>query len=88
LLELRGHFSDRATLDLRLREYWISGAYATESSEDMTYGDATLTVRIVGPHALSTTVDLARRHASYPDHPTVVQHATVWSAYYTLLQGW
>jgi hypothetical protein len=86
--ELRGYFGDRATLDLIFREYFISGAYATGSSEDISYGQTTLTVRIYGPHAVSGTVDWSRRHASYPDHPDVSQHATVWSAHYTLLQGW
>jgi len=87
-LAFRGHFSDRATLDVSFRQYFISGAYATGSSEDIFYGKSTLTVRIHGPHAVSGTVDWSRRHARYPDHPDVMQHASVWSAHYTLLQGW
>jgi len=87
-LELRGLFADRATLNLTFREYFVSGAYATGSSEDISYGSATLTVRIHGPHAVSGTVAWSRRHARYSDHPDVLQRATVWSAHYTLLQGW
>jgi hypothetical protein len=88
MLELRGHFADRATLELAAREYWISGAYATGASEDVSYATSMLTVRVHGPHAVSGSVDWSRRHASYPDAPDVSQRATVWSAYYTLLQGW
>jgi len=88
LLELRGHFADRATLNVAFREYWISGAYATGSSEDLSFAKTQLTVRVHGPHAVSGAVDWARRHASYPFAPAISQEATVWSAYYTLLQGW
>ena len=87
-LELRGHFADRAILDVAFREYWISGAYATGSSEDMSFAKTKLTVRVHGPHAVSGVVDWARRHASYPSTPDVSQDATVWSANYTLMQGW
>jgi hypothetical protein len=88
VLELRGHFSDRATFDLAFREYWISGAYATGSYEDLAYLKSQLTVRVHGPHAVSGAVNWARRHASYPFAPDISQDATIWSAYYTLLQGW
>ena len=88
LLELTGYFSDRVILDANFREYWISGAYATGSSEDMSYLTTTATVRISGPHAVSGVMSWARRHGSYPSTPDISQAATTWSAYYTLLQGW
>lgn len=88
MLELRGHLADRATLDLAFREYWISGAYATGSYEDLSFAKTMLTVRVHGPHAVSGAVDWSRRHASYPFAPDISQDATVWSAYYTLMQGW
>jgi hypothetical protein len=88
LLELRGFFGDRATLDLQGREYWISGAYAKGESEDITWTRAALTVRLLGPHGVSAAVDWTRRHASYPDQPDVLQRAAIVSGNYTLLAGW
>jgi hypothetical protein len=88
LFQLRGHFGDRATLDLSIREYLISGAYATGESEDISYGRASLTVRVHGPHAVGVSTDWARRHANYPTTPDISQRSTVWAANYTLLQGW
>jgi Domain of unknown function (DUF3943) len=87
-LELRAHFADRVTLEAWAREYWISGAYATGSSEDMTYVRSTLTVRVYGPHAVSGVFTWGRRHASYHLEPEISENATIWSAYYTLLTGW
>jgi hypothetical protein len=88
LLELRGFFGDRATLDLQAREYWISGAYATGEWEDITWSRTALTVRLLGPHAASASVDWTRRHASYPYAPDVSQRGAIVSAHYTLLGGW
>jgi hypothetical protein len=87
-VELRGYFSDRATLELGFREYWISGAYASGSSEDLSYANAALTVRIYGPHGVTGSAIWTRRHASYAYEPDISQASTIFSAYYTLLQGW
>jgi hypothetical protein len=88
VLDLRAIFGDRFILDLIGREYWISGAYATGSSEDISWTRAALTSRLVGPHALSVSVDWARRHASYPANPDISQRGAAVQAHYTLLQGW
>jgi hypothetical protein len=88
LVALRGFLGDRATLDLEGREYLISGAYARGQQEDIAWSRATLTVRVLGPHAVSASVDWTRRHASYPYDPDVQQRAAVFSAHYALLDGW
>jgi hypothetical protein len=88
VLDLRALFGDRLILDLIGREYWISGAYATRSSEDVTWTRAALTVRVVGPHAASVSVDWSRRHASYPANPDISERGAAIQAHYTLLQGW
>ena len=88
VLQLRGSFGDRATLDLQTRGYWISGAYAKGQSEDIIWSRAALTVRLHGPHGATATVEWSRRHGSYPYNPDILQRATVVSASYTVLDGW
>ena len=88
ILDLRALLGDRFVLDLIGREYWISGAYATGSSEDVTWAHAALTSRVVGPHAASVSVDWSRRHGSYPANPDISQRGATVQAHYTLLQGW
>lgn len=88
VLQLRGHFGDRAMLDLQARGYGISGAYAKGQTEDIAWSRAALTVRVEGHHGVSAAVDWTRRHGSYPYNPDILQRASVVSAYYTVLDGW
>lgn len=87
-VQLRLHFDDRATLRLTGREYFVSGSYARGSSEDVSYGTVSLTLRIWGPHAVNATVDGSRRSAVHAGAPTVDQKGAVWTLAYALLQGW
>jgi hypothetical protein len=88
LLDVRALFGDRFIVDLGAREYWVSGAYATGSSEDVTWTHAAVTGRVVGPHAVTVSVDWSRRHASYPAAPDISQRGAVVLGHYTLLAGW
>jgi hypothetical protein len=88
LLDVRALFGDRVILDLGAREYWVSGVYATGSSEDVTWTRAAVTSRVVGPHAVTFSVDWARRHASYPAAEDISQRGAVFLGHYTLLAGW
>ncbi|MFL5293755.1 MAG: DUF3943 domain-containing protein [Myxococcales bacterium] len=88
VLELRGHFGDRVITRLEGRQYWITGAYANGSSEDISYGKADVTVRIYGIHGATASLDWAHRQAHYPFQPDVWQRASTIGVYYTALQGW
>jgi len=88
MLDLRGLFGDRFILDLLFREFWISGSYSAGNSEDVSWGEAAFTARLVGPHAVTATAHLARRHATFAANPEVSQRGAVFSAYYTFLTGW
>jgi len=88
VIDLRGIVSDRVTFDLSVREYWISGAYATNRSEDVTWSRAALTVRLYGPHGITASLDFARRRSTYPSNPDIHQRGAIAMAQYTLLQGW
>jgi len=88
LVDLRALFGDRVIVDLTAKEYFISGWYATGSSEDITWAHAAVTGRLYGPHALSVSVDWAIRHARYPATPSIFERGEMLLAHYTLLQGW
>lgn len=88
ILDVRALFGNRVILDVAIREFLVSSWYATESSEDVTWGQVGLTARLVGPHAVTVSVGWARRHASYPLVADVNQGGGVLVAAYTLLRGW
>ena len=88
VLEFRGHFSDRVIARLAGRQYWITGAYARGESEDISYGQAEVTVRLVDMHAVSASLVWAHRQARYPLQPDIWQRGSTVSLYYTVLQGW
>jgi len=88
VLELSGQFSDRVTLRLEGREYWITGAYASGQYENVSYGKVETTVRVYEMHAVTASLDWGHRQASYPFQADVWQRASVVSVFYTLLQGW
>jgi hypothetical protein len=88
LLEFRMLFGDRVIAKLSGRQFLISGNYARGNWEDISYGQAFVTVRLVGPHSLSGGFEWSRRHANEPGTPDVSQSGGVVSAYYTLMAGW
>ena len=88
VLELSGQFSDRVTLRLEGREYWITGAYASGQYENVSYGKVETTVRVYEMHGVTASLDWGHRQASYPFQADVWQRASVVSVFYTLLQGW
>jgi hypothetical protein len=87
-LELRGHFLDRVVARLSGREYWLSGSYAQGESEDISYAQAEITVRIYGMHGVSGALDWAARRARRAMQSDVLQHGSNFTLYYTILQGW
>jgi Domain of unknown function (DUF3943) len=88
LLELRLHVADRAIIRLSGREFFISGNYARGLTEDVTYGAATATIRLVGPHSVTAELIWSRRHAQRPASSDVDQNGLSFATYYTLLSGW
>jgi hypothetical protein len=87
LLALRLMFGDVANFDITAREYYVSGVASTErrGSEQIFRGDAALTVRVYGHHAITLKYVASHRDAHYPD--IAVRHQTVGtvSLAYTLL---
>jgi hypothetical protein len=88
LLELRLHVADRAIIRLSGREFFISGNYARGLTEDVTYGAASATIRLVGPHSVTAELIWSRRHAQRPASSDVDQNGLSFATYYTLLSGW
>ena len=76
------------TVRLEGRQYWISGAYARGESENISHGKAEATVHISGIHGATASLIWSNRQASYPSEPDIWQRASVFSLYYTVLQGW
>jgi hypothetical protein len=88
ILDVRALFGNRVILDVVIREFLVSSWYATESSEDVTWGQMGITARLVGLHAIAVSAGWARRRASYPLAADVRQGGGVLVATYTLLRGW
>ncbi len=87
-LELRSHITDHWTVRLEGRQYWISGWYSSGQSENISYLRASTTVRIYGMHGVSGVFDWLYRQARYPFQPDIWNRASLFSVYYTILQGW
>ena len=87
LLALRLIMGDRVTFDVTGREYYVSGVASTESrgSENIIRGDASLTLRVYGRHALAVKYVTTHRDAHYPDLPDTRQTVGTVGVYYTLL---
>jgi hypothetical protein len=68
-LALRLVFGEVANFDLAAREYYVSKIASTENrgSERIFRGDATSTVRVHGPHAITLRYNRSQRNAHYPD---------------------
>jgi len=88
LLELRLRVADRAIIRLSGREFFISSNYARGFTEDVTYGTANATIRLVGPYSVTAGLNWSRRHAQRPASSDVDQNGLIFAAYYTLLSGW
>ncbi len=88
LLQFRAHFSDRVIVRLEGRQYFVTGAYARGGSEAVSYGKLETTVRVQDVHGIAATLDWGHRQASYFGEPDIWQRASVFSLYYTLIQGW
>jgi hypothetical protein len=70
LLALRLIFGDRVMLDTTAREYYVSNVGATENAtENIARMDASLNVRIYGPHAVGIQYVYSQRDAHYNNIP-------------------
>jgi TolB-like protein len=87
LLALRLILSDRLTLDVTGREFYVSGVASTESrgSENIFRADASLTLRVYGRHAIALGYVTTNRSSHYPDLPDTHQSVGTVGVYYTLL---
>ena len=80
-------FADRASFDLELRDYYVSGLASAESegSENILRGVATLTVRMYNLHGLTVRYTVSRRDAQYDSLPDTTQTVAAVSLGYTFL---
>lgn len=87
LLSMRWIFGNRASFDLTGRGYEITRIASTDNrgSETVTRGDASVTVRLKGAHAVTVKYLIARRSAHYPDIAGSKQQRGTLSLYYTLV---
>jgi hypothetical protein len=87
LLALRLIYSDRVSLDLTARDYYVSDMLAPEKggSENIVRGDVALTVRIYNLHAIALKYVGSRRDASYADLPDTYQRVGAFSIGYAYL---
>ena len=87
LVATRLIFSDRAAIDLELREYYISGMASAENdgSENILRGVGTLTVRVYDLHGLTVRYTVSRRDAHYGSLADTTQTVGTVSVGYTYL---
>ena len=87
LLSARLIFGKVASFDLSGRGYNISSFQATEfrGSEKIGRADASVTVRLFGPHALTVKYLITRRLANYPNLGDRDQRRGTLSVFYTLV---
>jgi uncharacterized protein DUF3943 len=87
LLSMKLIFGTRTSFELTGREYYVSSVASPEARgfENIIRGDATLTVRLVGRHAIAFKYVASHREAHYPDLGD--RHQTMGTAgvYYTWL---
>ena len=80
--------SDRAALDLTLRDYYVSGIASHENgSENIARADALFTLRFRPHQAMSVRYIWSRRNAEYPDLGDVIQSRGSVGLFYTYLGG-
>jgi Domain of unknown function (DUF3943) len=89
LIALGLMFSEAVSLDLTARSYYVSDRASPEhrETERIFRGEATLTTRVHGPHAITLKYNTSRRDAHYPDIVDTHQKVTTLSLLYTYLFG-
>jgi hypothetical protein len=87
LMAMRFIFSDRAALDLELRDFYVSGLASDEKdgSENIIRGVGTLTVRLYNLHGITFRYILSQRDAQYGTLPDTRQTVGAVSLGYTRL---
>jgi hypothetical protein len=87
LVALRFIFSDRVSLDLTGREYFVShvGAATRGGHDNIVRVDALLTLRVYGRHAIAIKYLGNRRDAFYPDVGNSSQTRGTIGIFYTFL---
>ena len=88
LIGVRFVFGKVASLDLAARGYRITTILSTADRgwENIGRAEASLTVRLFGPHALTVKYQANRRYASYPDLGVRDQRRDTISAFYTIVR--
>jgi hypothetical protein len=87
LLALRLMFGSVASFDLTGREFYVSEVASTENRgfEHIFRGDASFTLRVYGPHAVTIKYVASHRDAYYPDLADRHQTVGTFSVAYTFL---
>jgi len=88
LVGVRFVFGKVVSLDLAARGYRITTVLSTADRgwENVGRADASLTVRLFGPHALTVKYLATRRYASYPDLGVRDQRRDTISVFYTIVR--
>lgn len=89
LLALRLMFGETVDFDLTARSYYVSDVASTENrgTERIYRGDAALTVRVQGPHAITLKYSASQRNAHYPDIADTQQKVKTISLLYSYYFG-
>ncbi len=87
LLALRLIFGERASLDLSVRDYFVSsvGAAGRGGHDNIARGEASLTVRVHKQHGIAVKYLVSRRDATFPDLGDRTQTRGTVGIFYTLL---
>jgi hypothetical protein len=87
LLSMKLIFGTRTSFELTGREYYVSSVASPEARgfENIIRGDATLTVRLMGRHAVALKYVASHREAHYPDLGDRHQTMGTVGLYYTWL---
>jgi hypothetical protein len=88
LLTFRLILGKIVSLDVTGRGYRITNVFSTSDRgwENVGRGDASLTMRLFGPHALTVKYLVTRRYASYPDLGVRDQRRDTVSVFYTFVR--
>ena len=78
---------DRLALEVSGREYYVTdvGGFRTRGHDRVRRGDASLSLRLFGRHAISVTYRAARRTAFVTGIPTVTQRSDTVGVFYNIL---
>src|SRR5436305_1413940 len=85
-LVLRAIFSERASLDLSGREYFVSNVSGSSRGghDNVVRADATLTWRVTGRHAIAVKYQYSRRNVDFANVDRSQERGTI-GIFYTLL---